>query len=154
MKKSFLKTGILETIQTVDNETGEVLDISHKKHTYIANSKEEFFLVYSSLIGLFQKISAAEVRVYAYLLENYFTKSMIVINDIVRQDMVTKTGLASGSINNALALLASSSNKDHPLLYRIGRGTYQLNPRYAFRGSSLDRNNSLKALIELGCKDC
>jgi len=154
MKKSILKKGLTEITRTVDTDTGEVLDLDIKNHKYLANTKEEFFLIYSTLIGVFQKISAAEVRVYAFLLEHYNVSGKIVINDIVRKDIMNQTNLQPGSINNTFKRLTSTEHTSHPLLYRLGRGTYQLNPRYAFKGSTLNRNNSLKAIIELGCKNC
>ena len=83
MEKSILKKGLTEITRTVDTDTGEVLDLDIKNHKYLANTKEEFFLIYSTLIGVFQKISAAEVRVYAFLLEHYNVNGKIVINDIV-----------------------------------------------------------------------
>ena len=153
-QQSYLKTNLTEVNNTIDKETGEVINIEIKNHKYLANTKEEFFLIYSTLIGVFQKISAAEIRVYAFLLQHYAVSGKIVINDIIRQDIVNKTGLTAGSINNAFTDLTSIKNISHPLLHRLGRGTYQLNPRYAFRGSSQDRNNSLKSIIELGCDRC
>lgn len=153
-KQSYMRTNLTEVSNIVDKETGEVISTEIKNHKYLANTKEEFFLIYSTLIGVFQKISAAEIRVYAFLLQHYAVSGKIVINDIIRQDIVNNTSLTAGSINNALTHLTLSENVSHPLLYRLGRGTYQLNPRYAFRGSSKDRNNSLKAIIELGCDRC
>ena len=40
------------------------------------------------------------------------------------------------------------------VLYRHDDGLYQLNPRYAFSGSVKERNNELKVIMKLGCKDC
>jgi len=154
MKTSIMTKRLTEITNTVDCETGEILRTDVKSHRYLANTKEEFFLIYTTLIGVFQKISAAEVRVYAFLLEHYHIDGKIVINDIIRQDIANITKLSLGTINNTFMRLTSTEQTTHPLLYRLGRGTYQLNPRYAFKGSTLNRNHSLKAIIELGCKDC
>ncbi len=59
IQTSILKNRLTEITKTVDSETGEILDLEIKKQGYIANSKEEFFLIYSTLIGVFQKISTA-----------------------------------------------------------------------------------------------
>lgn len=154
MHQSYVKKRITEITNTIDRETGEVLDVDIKKHTYLANTKEQFLLAYATLIGVFQNISAAEVRVYAFLLEHYPGDCKIVINDIIRKDIADRTKLKPGSINNTLNRLISTEHITYPLLYRLGRGTYQLNPRYAFKGSTSDRNKSLKAIIELGCTNC
>lgn len=154
MNKSVLRTRMTEVTNIIDHSTGELLDVKIKKHSYIANSKEEFLLTYTTLIGVFQKLSTAEIRVYAYLLMCYPGDCKIVINDIIKQDISIKTELSTGSIANTLKKLISTDQKTYPLLYRLGRGTYQLNPRYAFKGSHLNRNKSLKTIIELGCKNC
>ncbi|MDQ6902285.1 MAG: replication/maintenance protein RepL [Bacteroidota bacterium] len=154
MQTSILKNPLTEITRTVDSETGEILDQEIKKQDYIANCKEEFFLIYSTLIGVFQKISTAEIRVYAFLLEHYSVNTKIVINEIIRNDIANRTKLKQGSINNTFNRLTSAEHTSHPLLYRLGRGIFQLNPRYAFKGSTSNRNNSLKAIIELGCKNC
>lgn len=59
------------------------------------------------------------------------------------------TGLNERTVLNTLPSLL-----DKGLLYKYSSGLYQLNPRYAFEGSTVDLNNALKAIIELGCKDC
>ena len=44
--------------------------------------------------------------------------------------------------------------KEAGLVYSQNKGMYQINPRYAFKGSTSNRDAALKAIIELGCKDC
>lgn len=154
MKKGFLRTVSTHTKTIVDKDSGEMIDHEIISHTYLANSKEEFVLAYASLLGVFQNASTAEVRVYSYLLQNYSSTNMIVINGLIRKDIAAKTGLKPGSINNTLGSLISTKERRHPLVVRLGRGTYQLNPRYAFKGSSQMRNQSLKSIIELGCDRC
>jgi len=133
MRDAYLRTRIKEITRTVDKATGEIEDIEIKSHKYMVNTKEEFLLIYSTLIGVFQKMSTAEVRVYAYLLQYYPAGGKIVINDIIRQDIMNSTNLKAGSINNTLIKLTSTTLSKHPLLYRLGRGTYQMNPRFAFK---------------------
>ena len=154
MKEANLKKRMTEVINSVDSETGEILNTEIKSHNYLADTKEEFFLTFTTLLSVFQKISMAEIRVYAFLLNQYRSNCKIVINDIIRRDIVNNTHLSSGSINNALCSLTSTEGRNHPLLYKLGRGTYQLNPRYAFKGGTATRNSSLKAIIEIGCKNC
>jgi hypothetical protein len=60
----------------------------------------EFLLFDATVIGVFQKISDAEVRVYAFLLEHCNVNAKIVINEIIRKDIVNGTKLKPGSINN------------------------------------------------------
>ena len=152
-KKSTLKTSFVEKTNYIATETGELIKTDLKKHTFIANSKEQFFIGYVSLLGIFRNLNGSEIKVYAYLLEKYNSESPISINDTVRKLISKATGVKEGTINNCLCKLSDSSETS-PLLAKLGKGTYQLNPRYAFKGSTKDRNNSLKTLIELGCKNC
>lgn len=124
MQTSILKNRLTEITRTVDSQTGEILDQDIKNHKYLANSKKEFFLIYSTLIGVFQKISTAEVRVYAFLLKDYRVNTKIVINEIIRNDIVNRTKLKPGSINNTFKRLTSREYTSHRLLYHLGRGTY------------------------------
>lgn len=154
MKKSVLKVKSSIITQTVDSLTGELLHEEKIKQTYIANANEQFYFVFSTLMSIFQKISYAEIRVYAYLMLHYPSDTVIVINEIIRKKIESATELRPGTINNTMGLLSSVETREHPLLYKLGKGTYQINPRYAYQGSTALRNNSLKKIIESGCKYC
>lgn len=149
-KKSMLRTGVV-TVQEVINEDGELLDRQIKHHKYIANTKEEFFIGYVSLLGIFLNLSAPCIKVYAYLLSYNKAGEPIGINKGVKTIMSDVIGIKMTTIDNTLGELVKSN-----LLYRPRdiRGVYYINPRYAFKGSTKDRNNTLKTIIELGCKDC
>jgi hypothetical protein len=148
MKYSILKTGVVEVVNTMDSESGELLDSEIRKHTYLANTKETFFLGYSSLIGAFMEMSQAEIRIFGYCMR-YAKGVKFDISKKIRLDIHLSTGLNERTVLNTLPNLLEKK-----LLYKHSDGLYQLNPRYAFEGSSLDRNNHLKILIELGCIDC
>ena len=148
MKHSILKTGTTEVITTIDGNTGEVLDVDIKKHTFIANNKETFFIGYSALIGAFMEMSQAEIRIFGYTLR--FAKGVhFDISKKIRLDIAAFTGLNERTILNTIPSLLKKK-----LLYKHQSGLYQVNPRYAFQGSSNERNDQLKAIIELGCRDC
>jgi hypothetical protein len=148
MKHSILKTGITEVINTVDADTGELMDTEIRKHTYMANTKEEFFIGYSALIGAFMEMTQAEIRVFGYLLR-YAKGVKFDISKKMRVEMGDVIKLNERTILNTLPAL-----EDKQIIYKYDSGLYQLNPRYAFQGSTVDRNNALKTIIELGCKDC
>lgn len=150
-KKSQYKTA-LESFTQITNEDGELLGTSLVKHSYIANSKESFFIGYSTMLSLFADIAGPSIKVYAFLLQHYAPGTMIAINKGLKQDImkwIKCTG--ESTVSNALTELVREN-----LLYKREdiKGVYYLNPRYAFKGSTKDRNESLKAIIELGCKDC
>jgi len=152
MKKSILKTNRIDTTTTIDKETGEVLDYDYAEHKYITNSKEEFFLGYVSLLAAFSNISGPSIKAYAYLLMYYKAGTPIGLNKGIKQKMAAFMHVSSiGTVNNTLLEL-----KREKLIFSDPdiKGVYLINPRYAFKGSTSDRNKKLKAIIELGCKDC
>jgi hypothetical protein len=147
--KSHLKTYTTVVTNTVDSETGELLHSDIKKHKYMVDTKEQFYLVYSSLLGVFNDCSLPAIKTYAYILQNYKPVVMFEMGIATREAIGEHCNLSSGTIANALTEL-----KEKNLLFSPRRGCFIINPRYAFQGSTLDRNNALKATIELGCKDC
>jgi len=148
MKKSFLKTGVVSTENFVDAETGEVLESNVKKFTYLANTKEEFMLLYVSVLPIFLSLSSPAKSVYAYLLSNYDSITVFEIGGAMRALIASKTKIGASTVANSLTELVRED-----LLYSQSKGLYQINPRYAFKGSSEDRKRALKTIIELKYKN-
>jgi hypothetical protein len=149
MGKSKLKNSHKVVTEIVDSETGEVLSTNIKIHKYIASSKDEFMLLYVNVLPIFIGLSNPAKTVYAYLLSNYNSNVTFEIASGTRSLISNTYGMSLSAVANALTEL-----KEHSLIYSHTKGMYQINPRYAFKGSSNDRNSALKAIIELGCKDC
>jgi hypothetical protein len=149
MRKSQLKTSFTATETVVDTSTGEIVSSNVKHHTYIANSKEEFMLLYTSVLPVFIQLSHPAKTVYAYLLMNYTSKTIFEIGSGTRSLISSYSGVSLSRVANALTEL-----KEFNLLFSQGKGMYQINPRYAFKGSTTERNEALKAIIEIGCKNC
>lgn len=150
MQKSFLKTSSTQLTNTVAKETGELLEQEEKKMQYLANSKEEFYIIYSSLIGIItNQLTGPEIRVYAWLLMNYKSSSDISVSKAIRERIGIGTGLKEKTVANVLTKLL-----EYKLVYSPQKGIYKLNPRYAYQGSTVSRNQELKAILELVCPDC
>lgn len=151
-KKSYLKTSSTEVVtrQVVDIESGEILNETSeiKKHKYLAG-RETFYLMYSSLINALKSSKDLKIKVYAYLLENYNFGTEFQLGKPIKKRIAASYDVSESAISNVLTEL-----KKDAFLFSPERGLYRLNSRYAFRGSSKDRNKDLKVLIELGCKDC
>ena len=146
---AFFKTGLTDRLHVVDCESGEVLHESVRKYKYLAKSKEEFYIVYTSLIAVFKKLSNPEVKVYCHLLENYPIGTNIAITNKLRALIGVDLKLNPGTVANALGSLTKKK-----LIYSKERGLYKLNPRYAFQGSTAERNKMLKMILEVECPDC
>jgi len=147
--ESYLKTGMTELTHIIDVSTGELIEENIKRHKYLANSKEEFMLLYVNVLPKFILLSHPAKTVYAYLLSSYDSETIFEIGGGTRALISNKIGMSSSAVANGLTEL-----KENGLLYSHSKGMYQINPRYAFKGSTSNRNNALKAIIELGCKDC
>ena len=152
MNKSYQKTSVKEvfTNQVVDFESGEVVSETKevKHHKYVAG-KETFYLMYSSFLNVLQSSKDLKIKVYAYLLQSYSFGVGFQIGKPVKRIIAKKYNVSESAISNTLTQL-----KKENFLYSSERGLYRLNPRYAFKGSSKDRNKELNIIIELGCKDC
>lgn len=150
MKKSFLKVGFREVTNTVDLSTGEVVNVNVKEHKYIANSREEFLLVYTKLLSIFQEkeMTLPEIRLYSYLLQTWNYDVSYEVGVPLYNDLSEKFDISWKTIRNAFYKLSARG-----LIYSPKSKLYMLNPRYAFKGSTLSRNKSLKILLEL-CENC
>lgn len=149
MKLSFLKTAISQTTNNIDSETGEVLNQDIINHTYIANAREEFILVYSSISDIVKHLTGPAIKTYFYLLDKYKPGTLIAINRALKEDIrETISSKAVGTISNCISELTSSNLL---IKKKNTQGGYFINPRFAFKGSSVNRNKSLKYIIEEVC---
>ncbi len=147
--KSFLKTNLIDRMTVIDGENGVILDERVKKYKYLAKNKEEFFIIYSSLIGIFKKLTAPEIKVYCHFLEKYPIGTDIVMINKSRVKVGKELGISPGTVANALTKLTEKK-----LIYSTDRGFYKLNPRYAFQGSTADRDKLLRVVLEVECPEC
>ncbi len=147
MRKSIIKTGATEVETVVDFATAEVKDVKVKHHKYVA-SKESFLMIYSSMLGIFMEMSQAEIRIFGYCLR-YANGIHFDISKKIRLDISKITGLNERTVLNTIPSLI-----DKHLIYRHDTGLFQINPRYAFQGSSKERDEQLTLIVEVGCIDC
>lgn len=148
-KKSHLRTSHTNTNSTV-SEHGELLEQEIQNIKYLANTKEEFFIIYSSLIGIVENgMSQAETSLYAHLLQNHNIGAEIGISKQIRLGMGKKLELNERTVLNTLGMLVEKK-----LIYTIAKGVYKINPRYAYKGSTHNRNRDLKIVLEVECPHC
>jgi hypothetical protein len=149
MEKSILKTSGTNTVQTVDSESGELLDVTVNKTTYLANTTEEFFLMYSSMVLILKGSTDVRMKLFASLLERYSKGQEFSMSKAFKIIMAEECGCKPRSFDLAFTNLI----KDH-IVIKLGPSLYKINPRHVFQGSSSDRNKSLKAILELNCPEC
>lgn len=150
MKTHLKKLGSHTERRFIVDEGGEVLEEEPiiKTVSYIAG-KDEFYLMYSYFIDVLMHSKDMKLKVYAYLLEKYNAGTEFQLGNPIKKIIAEKLDTSVSAISNTITQL----KKDN-LLYSPDRGLYMLNPRYAFKGSSKERNKQLKVIIELGCRDC
>ena len=141
--KEYLKNSSTHTT-IITNEDGELIDEKTIVHSYIVDDKETFYLIYSSLIGLLGEISNPAVKVLSYVLLNYKTDTQFEIGGATRNMIADKMKISNSAVANALTEL-----KNNTILYSFNRSVYQINPKYAFQGSTSNRKKALKSIIEL-----
>lgn len=150
MEQSFLKTGTTIVTNNVDFETGEVKDTSTNKTSYLANSKEEFFMLYASALHLMMDTAKdVNVRLLAYLIQNNATGNVFSMSKGLKIIIAERIDASPRTIDNSLSELIANK-----FIIRIERNTYKLNPRHIFQGGTSERNQALKAILTLECPDC
>lgn len=148
--RTHLKNGKTETKIYVNEATGEVMEEEVIQHTYLAATKEQFFIGYVSMLAMmYKELSGPEIKVYAWLLEKYPSDTTIAIVKGIKQEMSQVIGIKVGTIDNAISGLTAKG-----MIYSTGKAIYKMNPRYAYKGPTADRNRRLKAVLELECPHC
>lgn len=149
MKKSYLKQTGISTTEMIDSATGELLDVRINKQNYLANSKEEFWLMYSSMVLILKSSSDVKMKLFAALLERYSRGQEFSMTKALKTIIAEETNCKPRSFDTAFTSLI----KDN-IIVRIDKQLYKVNPRHVFQGSSSDRNGALLSIIELGCTEC
>lgn len=148
-KKSYLKTSHTNT-NTVVTTDGEVVQQEIQNVKYLANTQEEFFIIYAATIGIVERgMSEAETKLYAHILQNYNVGAEIGVSKQLRINLGKRLDLNERTILNTLGMLT-----DKKLLYTTSKGIYKINPRYAYKGSTINRNRDLKFVLEVECPHC
>jgi hypothetical protein len=149
MKNSFLKPSSVTSQIIVDSSTGEVIEQSVHKTNYLANSKEEFYLTYSSMTMFLLNSSDTNVKLFGSLISKYSSGDEFAITRGLKNAIAEQSGCSSRSLDNAVSYLVKNK-----YLVRVAHGLYRINPRHIFKGSSSERNSKLKAILEVECPDC
>jgi hypothetical protein len=147
--EAYLKTGSKVITEIIDSSTGELLDRKIVNNKYLANTKEEFYLMYSSMVIILKQSTDVKMKLFAALLERYSSGQEFAMNGGLKTIIAKETNCKARSLDNAFSFLVKEN-----IVVKIGPQIYKVNPRHVFQGSSSVRNQELKAIIELGCKNC
>lgn len=143
--QAYLKTGFYSEKTFVNAETGEPMHTEINKTTYLANSNEEFYLMYSSMVLILKGSSDVRMKLFASLLERYSGGAEFSFGSLKRV-IAKETRCSVRSLEKAFTSLVTNN-----IIVNVDYRLYRINPRHVFRGSSKNRNKSLKAILELNC---
>ena len=148
--ESHLVTKLVERTTVIDKENGKVLDEFEKKHSYLTKNKQKFYLVYASIWSIMEKqLSGPAMKVFAFFASRYNCGAPIGVNKNMREIVAKELEIKQGTVANTLTELT-----DKKLMYSTEKGVYKINPRHIFQGSTTERNNHLKFVLEVECPDC
>jgi len=130
-----------------DREHGNAVDVAtlYKQIDVVVDDKETFFWTYASFVGVLDGLDMCSVKVLFYCcLKAQWNTNVIILNKYVCEDIKKIAGLKYQTIKNTI----SKMNKQGILL-RKGVSTYQINPRYCWKGDSSVRVKELNCLLSL-----
>ena len=110
---------------------------------------EEPYLIYSSMILILKGSSDVKMKLFAALLERYSKGQEFSMSKSLKEIIAKETDCKPRSLDSAFTTLIRKN-----VVVKINTQLYKINPRHVFQGSSSNRNDALKAILELGCKDC
>jgi hypothetical protein len=93
--------------------------------------------------------SDVKMKLFASLLERYSRGQEFSMSKGLKDIIAKETDCKARSLDSAFTELVRAN-----IIVKIETQLYKINPRHIFQGSSINRNNQLRAIIELGCKDC
>lgn len=147
MGNTFLKTGLPRVTEIADVDTGEILERRIDFSKYLSNSREEFYMVYPSLLTVLKQSSDVKIKLFSALLEKYSCSQEFAMNGDLKKIIARDTGCSPRSFDNAMTSLLKSK-----MIVKVGSNLYKINPRHVFKGSRIERNKALKNVIESGCE--
>ena len=146
---SHLKTVHSRVTETIDSETGEVIDVQFKETKILTNSREEFIQLYVSVESKLSGLALAQERLFTYCILHCDRENIIRISSYDKKVILEKWDLAASTIANSLLSLIQAK-----LLIRIGRGTYRVNPKYVWKDTSDSRKKMSTNVLTIECPHC
>jgi len=148
----FLKTVHSEVTNTVDTDTGEVIDTTIKTDKIVVDSKEAFFITYARVLGLYKDLSGVQIKVLSWLILNQtsFNSNRVTVTKVIKELISEQMCISFSAVNNSIKPLV-----DKGVLIRQGSArsaTYLINPLYYWKGDLGERKKELKFLLEVTYK--
>jgi len=146
MKKAYKKTVQTQITSTVSEETGELLDISTKKVEVLVKNKEEFFYLYSHILGVLDSITKGPaLSILAVLIFKFIPGSgFFGATKYLKESIAETCGISISSVEKGMKILEETG-----VIKKHSRGEYSLNPNYAWKGTTTTRNEKLRLDLQI-----
>ena len=136
----------------IDPESGELLATSMdvKEGKIIVESREQFSLVYATIIGALSELNGLDVKLLMYCtIHSSYNTNLIALSNPYLKYIAELYGSTPGSIRNSITRLCNKQ-----ILIKAGSGSYRINPRYFWRGTTPERERTMKYVLEVECPNC
>lgn len=131
----------------VDSTTGEIINVETKTITRVVNTNEEFFIIYSEIIGVLHRLASHDTHVL------YSIMFKMLIGDGRFESTVGTRNMIKAMLGISLSTISRSIKNliDAEILIKEGssKSMYLINPIYCWKGSKDSRNQQFKFLYEL-----
>jgi len=132
----------------VDKHTGEILDYNQTRRV----SLEEFIMVFCSSYPEIMKLEGQKLKVlmlcwkHSNFTDDGSGRGNLLVNNFLFKEEVRKhiPKMSNENIDACLSIL-----KKKGFLLKVCRGTYELNPKYFFKGRLSKRRSRLKLSFEV-----
>lgn len=134
----------------VDVDSGEVLgtEVETKSEVIVLDNKEAFFMTYLSILGVVDQLDKVCQKVLMYCnMNSEYDENVIHLTKYNIEKMEKNIGLKYQTIKNCITKL-----KKKEFLFPLGGGSYLINPKYYWKGSSDGRVKCYKYVLELSTK--
>ena len=130
---------------------GEIVSSTIDTLKYIANDKQEFYLVFASMLTTLMGSSTTNIKIklLAYILREYGGGQRFT-NSVSERMLISKDFECSArSLERAYDQLLEDK-----IIYKVLKNMYKLNPRHVFKGSTENRKKELQIALSNDCPEC
>lgn len=136
----------------IDFETGEVMEtsIDIKTHKVVVDSRETMAFISSVILGLFDDLDGTELKLITYCAVNAeYNSNTVNLTKPMCTIISNKLQVGYQTIKNTISKL-----KKKKILIPLGSGTYRVNPKYTWKGTTDERKKMMKYILEVECPNC
>lgn len=132
----------IETI--VDANSGEILTTkTNTSKRIILREDANFFFMFEYIKGVYKHLTGVQLKLLIWFV---FEVSINEVKVVINKNRLDELALELDSTYNTLKI-GLSKLVELGILVRVGRGTYSLNPVYAWKGSLYKRSNKIIELV-------